>query len=379
MNSFIRLWTRKRILRNKRITGCMFLITLVMIPLVIALIFSESMISGITDKYIYLSDGHIQNDSFVDNKEIIKYCDKTVKGSAILYSDTQTSQVVIKGVTSSYFNDQRLNNLSFIENSDSSSKLKKITISQSVSKKLNVKTGDKIALMIVPDNSKFSVRPALVEVSSIFTTGYDNLDKNLAYMDLDDALSLFDNSCIYEIILNEDYAKDIYKAVNQLDLKDYSLWSDYNYSVYENFVSSRQMILIILILIIIIASFYTAMLTNQIINEDMKEIAQVKLLGAKNKDVMLSAFLSVYFVIAIGLVLGIVIGIIISYLLGPLLSFLSHKAITGLSYYLLDFSITIPYTRIILISVVLLLLSFISIRLCLRKTKKIGILQLFNK
>ncbi len=60
MNPFVGLWSRKRIAKRGRLTSCMILIALVMAPLVCALIFSDSMMEGITSKYIYLSDGHIQ-------------------------------------------------------------------------------------------------------------------------------------------------------------------------------------------------------------------------------------------------------------------------------------------------------------------------------
>ena len=60
MNPFVTLWSRKRVLKKGRLTSCMILIALVMAPLVCALIFSDSMMEGITSKYIYLSDGHLQ-------------------------------------------------------------------------------------------------------------------------------------------------------------------------------------------------------------------------------------------------------------------------------------------------------------------------------
>ena len=60
MNAFVLQWSRKRIKKRGRLTSCLILIALVMAPLVCALIFSDSMMEGITSKYIYLSDGHLQ-------------------------------------------------------------------------------------------------------------------------------------------------------------------------------------------------------------------------------------------------------------------------------------------------------------------------------
>ncbi|MBQ3831029.1 MAG: ABC transporter permease, partial [Spirochaetales bacterium] len=186
MNPFVLLWSRKRVLKRGRLTSCLILIALVMAPLVCALIFSDSMMEGITSKYIYLSDGHLQlnwngekelSDFKADEYSSMLYsCDEVTSGYALMYSATGTSNVMVKGVGKSYFNDRRMDQVTFTVSQlaeGSTSNLKGITISRATADELKVNIGDRVALMIVPDDVDKVLRPVLCRIDSIFSSGYD--------------------------------------------------------------------------------------------------------------------------------------------------------------------------------------------------------------
>ena len=153
MNPFVGLWSRKRIAKRGRLTSCMILIALVMAPLVCALIFSDSMMEGITSKYIYLSDGHIQlNAEHLTSvssligpenaQAMVVSADEVTSGYALMYSASNTSSVMIKGVSDSYFNDLRMKQITFMYNENpSSSSIKGIAISRATARKLDVGLG----------------------------------------------------------------------------------------------------------------------------------------------------------------------------------------------------------------------------------------------
>lgn len=394
MNPFVKSWSKKRILKRGRLTGCMVLIALVMAPLVCALIFSESMMEGITNKYIYLSDGHIQitakdngpDVSAFDSEsmpDMILSCDEVTSGYALMYSATSTSSVMIKGVDNTYFNTDRQKQIDFISETRETptTNIKGISISKATAKALSVDIGDRVALMIVPDNVDKVLRPVLVRIDRIFTSGYDQLDQLLAFVDLDYAKTLYSDSSstTLEILVTPEYQEKL-DIVEQAIGNDYLLsqWSDHNISVYENFVTSKQMIFIILLLVVVVAAFYTASVAQQMIQDDIRDIAVVKLIGSSDAIVKKSAFVSVYSVTCIGMVLGIVLGLLVGYNLGPILSLLSSMGFESLTFYLLDFEITIPWTSILIISVCLLLISYLSIQFSLAKTKHITPIRLFT-
>lgn len=392
MNSFVRLWSLRRILKKGRLIGCLILLALVVAPLVCALIFSQSMISGITNKYIYLSDGHIQiessdSDEIKTNSPLVLSMDTVKEGYALVYSSSATTSLMIKGISQEYFNEKRLAQITFETQTLEKSNLHGIAISRATAQALSVSIGDRVALMIVPDDSEKSPRPVLVRVEAIFHSGYDQLDKLLSFVDFDYAKTLFTskNSTSVEILVVDEYMEnlneislDILSSNPNISSSQLTTWDEHNVAVYNNFVTSKQMILIILLIVIVVASFYTASVAQQMIQDDMKNISISKLIGMSDIMVRRSAFLSVLAVTLSGVVFGICIGIIIGYAIGPLLSYLSQMGIPSLSFYLLDFTVKIPWNSILLISLFLLILSAIVVWITLCKTKHITPMRLFN-
>lgn len=392
MNPFVKFWSAKRIFKKGRLLGCLVLIAFVMAPLVCALIFSESMIAGITNKYIYLSDGHLQiqgvaYDGLVTDDAMILHADSVVSGYALVYSSSSTSSLLVKGVSSDYFNESRLSQVSFETTDLEPSNLKGIALSRATASKLGVSIGDRVALMIVPDDASRSPRPVLVRVEAIFHSGYDQLDSMLSFVDKEYARTLFtsSSSASVEVLVDDIYIErlddviaDLVLKNEGLSLREISTWNEHNVSVYNNFVTSKQMILIILLIVIVVAAFYTSSVAQQMIQDDMKPISIAKLIGMSDSQVRLSAFISVSSVTVAGIVLGIGLGIGIGYGLGPVLSALSNKGLQSLSFYLLDFVVDIPWKSVLLISVCLMVLSAASVWIALGKTRRITPMRLFT-
>lgn len=392
VNPFVKFWSAKRIFKKGRLLGCLVLIAFVMAPLVCALIFSESMIAGITNKYIYLSDGHLQIqgvacDGMVTDDAMILHADSVVSGYALVYSSSSTSSLLVKGVSSDYFNESRLSQVSFETSDLEPSNLKGIALSRATASKLGVSIGDRVALMIVPDDASRSPRPVLVRVEAIFHSGYDQLDSMLSFVDKEYARTLFtsSSSASVEILVDDIYIErlddviaDLVLKNEGLSLREISTWNEHNVSVYNNFVTSKQMILIILLIVIVVAAFYTSSVAQQMIQDDMKPISIAKLIGMADSQVRISAFISVSSVTVAGIVLGIGLGIGIGYGLGPVLSALSNKGLQSLSFYLLDFVVDIPWKSVLLISVCLMVLSAASVWIALGKTRRITPMRLFT-
>ena len=385
MNPFVMLWSKKRILRRGRLTTCMILIALVMTPVVAALIFTRSMIGAMSQKFITVSDGHIQvvGAHFTELPEqMTLFYDQTVSGYALLYSADQTASLQIKGVEKDYFNSYRLEQISLTQySSDKYSNLNGITISSTTSKSLGVNLGDRVALMVVPDTDTGVLRPVMLQVRGIYSTGYDKIDSSLAFVDYSYAQSLYsdNNSSVIEIVVKPSFQNSLDKVKRSIKTDGYITdWQIRNASVYDNYLTSMQAITFVLMIIVLVAAFYTASVANQMVEDDFAEIAVAKLTGCSDKDVRRSAFLSIFTVTVAGMLIGLVLGIIIGTNLSPLLVNLSERGLLTLDYYLVDFKATVPWNYMIPVMCFMASVSALVVLISLRHTKKITPMRLFT-
>jgi len=386
MNPFVRLWSRKRILRKGRLTGCMVLIALVMAPVVAALIFSQSMVDSMIEKFVRISDGHIQiAGSSYENipEQYISYTEKSISGYALMYSSTETASLQIKGVEDGYFEESNRAKQISITKIDQTkrSNLNGVTISSYTARKLGVQIGDKVALMVVPDTQHGVLRPVMLQVTGIYSTGYNLIDKSLAFVDYSYAQKMFesDTSRITEVVVKSEYQDQLSRIKKTITTDGIVTdWQQKNSSVYNNYIVSMQAILLVLMIIVIVAAFFTASVANQIVEDDSREIALSKLIGAPDSMVRKSAFISIFTVTLAGMAIGLLLGILIGMNLSPVLVWLSEKNILVLEYYLVDFNATIPWGEIALVMLSMAVVSALAVLISLRHTRKITPMRLFT-
>lgn len=384
MNNLVAFLLKKKLKLKGSLLGCFVLIISVITPVVFGLIIMNSMINGIADKFIYLSDGHIQipkSEEYIDSEYILS-SDDTVSGYALVYSSESTTSLKIKGVSDDYFSGIRNGQLELKKSETPiESRLGQLSISQKTAETLNVDIGDKIALMIVPDSDDRPVRPVLMIIGSIYSSGYDQLDSLLAYTNIEYATTLYpsENSNKTELILKDKYASNLDYVIQKMNFSSYSTWIGNNYSIYENFLNSRQMILIVCLLVVIIAAFFTSSTAQQLVQEESQNISILKLLGTKNISIKLISFLSILCITIVAMFSGVILGIVVSYLVKPILSLLSTTTFESLGFYLLNFSISIPWNNILLILCALIVVSIVSVYLNLRRISKISPMQLFRE
>lgn len=382
---------------RRRLAGSALLIVVVMVPLVLALIFMDGMMGGIMDKYILLQDGHIQlfhpeplfddpeKASVIDPR--ILSADYVVEGYGIVYSRDATAEIRIKGIDESYFNDRRREQLTFTEGSFAKTgSLARVTLSQTVARQLGVGVGDRVAFMVVPDTSVAVVRPVLATVVSLFDSGYHELDSSLVFMDRDDALKLFPakTNARTEIIVSPDGADHLQELLQVIESTlgqtfPYATWDEFNRTVYQNFITSRQVILLVFLMILLVAGVYVASVAQEMVQDSMQSIALFKTLGATGKQLLRAYYLAVTTVVVTGMVAGIGIGLLLGSQLGWFLSLLSKSGIAGLQYYLLDFSVVVSWGDIGSICAAMLVISGVSVRLALRRISRISPLEMLQQ
>lgn len=378
MKDFVRLTSINKLFKHRRFRNCLVLIVIITVPLILALSFSESMMTGITQKLIYLSGGHICVNDNTDFEQLEKFTEENVSviyADSLILSKDSYSPLTVKGVSDDYFNGIRNDYLNL---SSFSFKTKTgLLISNTTADQLNLKIGDTVTLIVFTDNQS-TLKPIICNIEGIYNSGYKEIDSYIAYCSFDFAEKSFNLPKSTEFILKAEYAADLTSFIENLDSKNYTTWINRNSAIYENFINSRQMIMIILLVIELMTAFYFASVSNEFVQDDIEQISICKLLGANNILIFKTCYRSVLIVTSLGILAGTVTGCIISLLFTPLIRSISSLSLDIFSYYLLDFNMTIPYGKVLILVLFMLAVSAISIFISLGKTRKVTPLQLFN-
>jgi ABC-type lipoprotein release transport system permease subunit len=360
----------------------MILITLVVSMLVLAQLFVVSMSNGIADKYALLGNGHLQvhenADTTIPALSSIYDVQKVSQTVALVYSATGNKMVRVKGVDSTYFNQYRLKQLTFSQSDteESSSTLPRVTISTSLAEMLAVNLGDRIALMMVNGGGKTTLRPQLCIVDNLYDSGYRELDENLVFCDYGLLEKLFSQNVdtYFELLVPQNVIETTKQTLKSEGLQVTS-WDEENYSVASNLNTSKEAILGVLVVVAILCGYFISEVANEMVEDDKHKIAQLKLMGTTDSVLKRVYFSTVMSVTLISIALGTLLGITLGFNLKTTLAYLAKKSIPALSYYLLDFTISIPVMEITIILLVLTFVSALSISWSLRRVHKIDLLS----
>ena len=242
---------------------------------------------------------------------------KTYSGEGIVVSNDNAKGIIIKGVDST-----NKESLSFLEKNISKgdlNKFKKNTafIGAELAFNLNLKVGDKINLM----SSTFITTPfgglpkqETLIVTGIFNTGFYEFDQNFVFLNLSDALSIFDkeeDDQNLEIYLTNPMKADLFKDEIQKLNQNYFVysWSDLNKSFFSALKVERNVMFLILTLILIVAAFNIISGLTILIKNKTKEIAILKTLGLSNNSIKKSFFLTGFTIGFFASVTGIFLGV----------------------------------------------------------------------
>lgn len=359
---------------KKRILFNILLISLVVASLVFAQIFVVSMSRGIADKYALLGNGHLQIHERTGLElgpiEGLLDTQLVAQSHALIYSPEANKMVRLKGVGPEYFNALRLAQLSMgTPEAGQATNLPQILISTTLAEELGVTVNDRVALMLVSQNS---IRPQLCVIRNLYDSGYQELDANLVFCDYELVHRLFGGKeeTYYELLVEQSRMQSI---KGDLQMQGYSVtsWDEENYSVATNLNTSRQAVLGVMVVVAILCGYFISELSRELVEDDKHKIAMLTLLGARRVFIRKVYFSTVMLLTMVSILAGTMAGMLLASNLGPLLSYIADKSIPSLSYYLLDFSISIPALDILSIILVLLFVSMISVQWSLKRVKVI--------
>ena len=246
---------------------------------------------------------------------------KSFSGEGIIIGNNNAKGVIFKGV-----NKKQKKIIDFLNQNIASGDVKnfdknKVFIGTELAYNLNLKVGDNISLM----SSAFVATPLgslpkqeSYAIGGTFSTGFIEFDQNIVFLEIDDALSIFDKEKKdqnIEIYLKDPLEANAYKKkIEKINpnLFIYT-WSDLNKSFFSALKVERNVMFIILTLIVIVAAFNIISGLTILIKNKTKEIAILKTLGLSNKSIKKCFFLTGFTIGFFATVSGIILGILFSY------------------------------------------------------------------
>ena len=393
---------------KKSLIGAMFCIGISLIPLVTVLVISNGMVEGMTERMIGLSTSHLQvvmhNGSVADENEFMEATNliASTKGVVSVLPELQgiglaagndgRTGATIRAVENNIFesNDDYKNLFSVLEGNPVLETDNCAILGQKIASTLDLHAGDTVRLITTKQLSSGKIVPKIQSftVSAIVSSGYQELDALWVFIPLKTGFKMFDLSFVKmcvgvktEDAFGSSLTETALRIKKNIPMNSgVSSWDKINASQYENFASTKLLLMVIMLLIVLVASVNISSALIMLVMERKKEIAILKSLGGSAGGISL-AFLIVGVLcglggVLIGLPIGLLCAVNCNYIINlaeKALNFFSKfvyllKGVDSYStirlldpaYYLQNIPISIPLRELFLISAGTLVLSLFA-------------------
>ncbi len=370
-NEGVRLYTRRKcgegmkrgyIISHYAPSLIVFLITM---TLVFVMVFISSMTGAIERMIVLLGCGSFTTEEYID---VSKYegarIDEVKEGDGILYSSGGRSLVHLKGVSlEEYFSGERGEGMK-LETGDGEYR-NEIIVSSTLASALSLSIGDRLTLLLY-EKDEGRARPVLMSVKGIYSSGYAQLDRYLAFVDI----SLTDSDSEYEILLERN--TDVDSVVQSLWKE--GIWAQSYREKYSslctNVDQSIMILYVILIFVALLAAFFSADIAHVYTSRDRRDIASLRLMGMGEASVRAIYRRMTLVSVSLSSLLGTVCGILLSLLSPSLISFVARKEPEIVEYYISSFTLSVPLSSIILMLLLMILCSSLTLRIELYRTQR---------
>lgn len=371
--------TSKKSIARKSVLSSIVCVAISVVPLVAVMSVADGVIDGMTDRIIGLSSGNLQSYVYKNSPSTksaknlkmvateIAEIDGVIKTfpevatNALATGKSSRTGVHIRAVQADIFKENEafakyfkvlsgdVDELGVIrqaphkfssatqrpENADVSStaqRPKNAVVGEKVASLLNLKVGEKFRIIttrLLP-NGKTVPRLTSFNVSAIVSSGYQELDALWIFVPLETAFSYAtkDNSTFSIMIETEDaLSTDLYKTRHRIDAKMRNkavtyTWNELNSSQFENFSSTRLLLLFVMMLIVLVASVNISSALVMLVMERQNEIAILKSVGSSSSEISLSFVIAGVFCAVIGCLIGLAVGVAISLNINAILNFI---------------------------------------------------------
>ena len=245
---------------------------------------------------------------------------KSFSGEGIIISNENAKGVLLKGINSDEENTKKFFDKFVSEGKLINLKPNNALIGAELAYNLGLQNGDNISLM----SSAFITTPLgnlpkqeNFKVVGIFNTGFIEFDQNIVFLNIKDALSIFnkdEKDLNIEIYIKDPLNANSYKEEIQKMNENFFIytWTDLNKSLFSALKVERNVMFIILSLIVVVAAFNIISGLTILIKNKTKEIAILKTLGFNNSSIKKTFFLTGFSIGFFASISGIILGILFS-------------------------------------------------------------------
>lgn len=401
---------------RRSLWGALLCIGLSIVPLVVVLSITNGMIQGMTDRIIGLSSNNIQayvSPKLKDTQNPQSYREyskqfKNVNGVLEVYPEIGVTALAagkkmrtgaqIRALDKDIFTKNKAFTDLFtiiegdvldFQNQEEGSGTYAV-IGQKMAQMLDLHAGDTFRVITIKTtDGKQSPKLTSFKVSAIVSSGYQELDALWVFIPLEAAykfVSLGNASFTVMIETPESYSPDLVRIQRELK-KEYGKyinfyrWDQVHAAEFENFSSTKVMLVFIMILIVLVASINISSAIIMLVMERRKEIAILKSIGATPSGITFAFIITGITCGLGGLALGLPFGLLAAVNANEIVQFIEKlvnviaKAgyyLKGIpaeeinairlmdpAYYLQTIPVNLPFSQVILISLSTVLLALL--------------------
>ena len=409
--------TEKKSSARRSLFGALLCIGLSIVPLIVVLSISNGMISGMTERIIGLSSSHIQayvasTINEVSSAENFRaYADELKKVDGVLNTYPEVSVtalaagksmrtgIQIRAMDKSIFteNESFTKLFTVLEgsvedyaNAPEDKAFKPAVVGQKMAETLNLHAGDTFRIITTKTaNGKISPKLTSFKVCAIVTSGYQELDALWVFIPIEYAYSYLSlDTANYTVMIEtpDAFATELVRIQRFMQKQfgkyaNFYRWDQVHAAEFENFSSTKVMLVFIMMLIVLVASINVSSAIVMLVMERRKEIAILKSLGASPSGITLSFLITGMACGSGGVLLGLPVGLLASVNANQIVQFVEKivnifakagyllkgvpaSEITAIklmdpAYYLQEIPVDLPFAQILLIAAATILLSLI--------------------
>lgn len=242
---------------------------------------------------------------------------------------------------------------------------------------LGVRVGDKVTVITkglqgtvmgaMPQSKRFTV-------SGIFTVGYNDIDRGMAFVNMKDMQRLMrtgDGVTGVRLMLHDmdqasDVARDLAMRLQQVNPYPYRIsdWTSDNANLYQSLKMEKTVMGVLLSLIILMGAFTLVNSQVMLVTDKQADIAILRTLGLTPRGVMQVFMVQGSLIGVIGTVVGVISGIVLTMNLERILELIEHTfhviLLPSDVYYITGLPYVLNPHEIVVIALVALTMSFLA-------------------
>ena len=271
----------------------------------------------------------------IDKNRLVSGSAPYVEGQAMISLGNNVHGIQVKGIVPKHEKNVTSLKDNIIEGNlnEIGNKPYQISIGKDLARKMNLDIGDKITLVIPRANSTIiGIVPRIkrFEVSSIFNFGMQQYDKNMVFIDIEEAQLLYgtgNNITGLRLKLHDLFRSPDMSGIIKSNYKsDYIVidWTMMNKNFFNALQMEKTMLMLLMLLIVLVATFNIISSLFMVVSEKKSDIAILKTIGMTSKTIMQIFILQGTFLGVCGIVLGLLLGLIITFNLDYIVKFIEY-------------------------------------------------------